>query len=98
MGKRHREDKEKAKMERKKIKELLENAFNHFGKNILYEEQLFAYFIKGGMNREEVNKLIISAIGRNIVTIGVKPIADEEDPLKILGHVTVFRLTGREDE
>jgi len=98
MGEGRREDKEKAKMERRKIKGLLENAFNHFGKNVLYEEQLFQYFINKGMGREEVNKLLISAIGKNVITIGVKPIAHEEDPLKILGHVTVFRLIGREDE
>lgn len=98
MGKRRGENKEKAREERKSVKRLVEEAFNHFGNKKLYKEQFIKYFLNKGMSKDEVDKLWIEADRMNIISIGVKPIVREEEPLKILGHVTIFRLKGKEDE
>jgi len=80
------------------VKRLVEEAFNHFGNKKLYKEQFIKYFLNKGMSKDEVDKLWIEADRMNIISIGVKPIVREEEPLKILGHVTIFRLKGKEDE
>lgn len=96
MGKRSREDKEKAEEARRRVKTRVEDAFNHFGKNELYEEQLFRYFMKKGMSRKEVEKLIVDAIGMNLIVMGARSIFRKEKPEK-LGHITVFWMKGKED-
>jgi hypothetical protein len=83
---------------KKQVKELVEGAFRHFGKNKIYERQFIRYFKNKGMNVKEVDQLWVKANAMNIIEIGVIPIAREEDPLKILGHVTVFTLKGKEEE
>jgi len=80
------------------MKRLVEEAFNHFGNKKLYKEQFIKYFLDKGMSKDEVDKLWIEADRMNIILIGVKPIVREEEPLKILGHVTIFRLKEDEDE
>ena len=91
-------DKEKARKERKQVKALVEGAFKHFGKDEIYEKQFIKYFRDKGMSKEEVDQLWVKANAMNIIEIGVIPIARKEDPLKILGHVTVLTLKGREDK
>jgi len=74
----------------------MEQAYDHFGKVVLYEEQLFKYFMAKGMSRDEVKELVVNAIGKKIILIGVKPIG-REDTMEVLGTVTVFRLVGRDE-
>jgi len=83
-------------MERRRVKSLMEQAFDHFGKDVLYEEQLFKYFMDKGMSRDEVKELVVDAIGKKIIQIGAKPIG-REDTKEVLGTVTVFRLLGRDE-
>ena len=80
------------------MKALVEEAFAHFCKNELYEEQFIKYFKARGMSKKEADKLWINAHAMDIITIGVRPIFQEDDPLNILGHVTIFRLAEKEDE
>ena len=80
------------------MKALVEGAFDHFGKNLLYEEQFIKYFKNQGMSKVEVDKLWVKANNLGIIRIGAKPIFRDEDPLDILGHVVVFRLLGKGDE
>jgi len=84
-------------MERRRVKSLMEQAFDHFGKDVLYEEQLFKFYMDKGMSRDEVKKLVVSAIGKKIIMIGSKPIARDDNPMEILGNVTVFRLLRRDE-
>jgi len=98
VGKRHGKHKGKAREKRNSMKRLVEEAFNHFGNKKLYKEQFIKYFLDKGMSKDEVDKLWIEADRMNIILIGVKPIVREEEPLKILGHVTIFRLKEDEDE
>jgi len=91
-------DKEKARKERKQVKALVDGAFKHFGKNKIYEKQFIRYFKNKGMSEKEADQLWIKANAMNIIEIGVIPIARRENPLKILGHVTVFTLKGKEEE
>jgi len=81
-------------MERKRVKSLMEQAFDQFGKDVLYEEQMFKYFMANGMSRDEVKELVVNAIGKKIILIGAKPIG-REDTMEVLGTVTIFRLVGR---
>jgi len=62
MGEGRRENKEKASEGRGRVKYQVEEVFNHFGKDVLYEKQLFGYFMKKGMIRKEVERLIVDAI------------------------------------
>ena len=96
MGRRSRTHKENARKERKRVKALVESAFNHFGKDELYEEQFIKYFRDQGMSKEDADKLWINAHSMNIIRIGIRPIFREGDPLNILGHVTVFTLRSKE--
>jgi len=80
------------------VKALVEGAFDHFGKNVLYEEQFIKYFKNQGMSKNEVDRLWFKAENMKIMRRGVKPIFRDEDPLDILGHVVVFRLLGKGDE
>jgi len=80
------------------VKVLVESAFDHFGKSVLYEEQFIKYFKNRGMSKGEVDKLCFIAENMKIIRRGVKPIFRDEDPLDILGHVVVFRLLGKGDE
>jgi len=80
------------------VKAQVEEAFNPLGSNELYKEQFIKYFLDKGMRRKNINELWMNAYKMNIISIGVKPIVSDEKPLEILGHVTVFKLVGREDE
>jgi len=80
------------------VKALIEEAFAHFGKNELFEEQFINYFKARGMSKEEADRLWIDAHAMNIITIGVRPIFREDDPMNILGHVSIFRLAAKEDK
>ena len=80
------------------MKALVEEAFTHFSKNEVYEEQFIKYFKARGMSKEEADRLWIDAHAMDIITIGVRPIFREDDPLNILGHVTIFRLSEKEDK
>jgi len=80
------------------MKAQVEEAFNHLGSSELYKEQFVKYFLDKGMGRKSIDELWINAYKVNVISIGVKPIVSDEKPLEILGHVTVFKLVGREDE
>jgi len=80
------------------VKAQVEDAFNHFGSNEIYKEQFIKYFLNKGMKRKNIDELWMNAYRMNIILIGVKPIVSEKKPLDILGHVTVFKLVGREEE
>jgi len=98
MGKGHREDKAKAGEARRRVKAQIEEVFHHYKKNVLYEEQLFQYYIKKGLSRKEVEKLVIDAIGMNIIRIGAKSIIRKGNQLENLGDITVFRLLSKDKE
>lgn len=74
------------------MKRLIEEAFNHFGKSVLYEEQTFRYFMKKGMSRKEVENLVLDAMGMKIIVIGAESISREDNPMEN------FRLAGKEDQ
>jgi len=97
VGSRSGTDRENARKETKRVKALVEEAFGHFGKNALYEEQFIKYFENRGMSKNEVDKLWFKAENMKIIRRGLKPIFREKDPLDILGHVVVFRLLGKGD-
>ena len=85
-------DKEKARKDRKQVKELVEGAFKHFGKDRIFEKQFIRYFKNKGMSEKEADQIWVNANAMKIIEIGVIPIARKEDPLTILGHVTVPSL------
>lgn len=97
MGKRHKKDKKHAMKEKKRIKELVLEAFEHFGKNELFKEEFVKYFQKKGMSKDKIDRLWIKADQMNIITIGVEPIWEPGHPLNIIGHKTVFELVGKEE-
>jgi len=74
VGRRSGTDKEDARKEKKRIKALVESAFEHYGKNVLYEEQFIKYFKNQGMSKNEVDKLWFKAGNMKIMKRGVKPI------------------------
>jgi len=88
-------DKEKARKEKKQVKSLVEEAFKHYGKNVLYEKQFIKYYRDRGMSKDEVDGLWAKAHSMKIIRIGAKPVFREK-PYKILGNVIVFRLLGKE--
>jgi len=88
---------EDARKERKRIKALVESAFNHFGKNVLYEAQFIKFFKDKGMTKEEADKLWIIARAKRIIGIEVRPLLRKKRPPKILGHIAVFTLKGKGD-
>lgn len=95
MGRRSRTDKEDARKERKRIKALVESAFSHFCKNVLYEGQFIKYFRDKGMTKEEADMLWVNAYAKRIIGIEVRPLLRKKRPPKILGHITVFTFKGK---
>ncbi len=96
MGKRRGRNKKKDRKE--KIEALVKEPFQHLGRNKLFKEEFMKYFQNKGMNKEKTDELWIEADAMNIITIGVKPIWEPGNPLKIIGHKTVFELVGREED
>lgn len=79
------------------MKALVEEAFGHFGKNVLYKEQFIKYFRDRGMSKDEVDNLWAKAHSMKIIRIGARPVFREK-PLEVIGSVVVFRLLGKEEE
>jgi len=98
VGRRSGTDKKNARKEKERIKALVEGAFDHFGKNELYERQFINYFRAQGMGKEEVDKLWVKAHSMKIIRIGARSIIRKGKAPAMLGDVMVFILKGREEE
>jgi hypothetical protein len=85
-------DKENARKERERIKTLVEQAFIHYGKNELYEEQFDRFFKDKGMSEEEIDNLWIEANSMRIIQVGYSPVSALGNPLDIIGQKTIFTL------
>lgn len=89
-------DKEKSRKERKKIKAIVEGAFNNFHKNELFEEQFIKYLRDQGMSKEEADDLWVKAYALNMIEIERRPLISKERYPRILGHVTIFVMVSKE--
>jgi len=78
--------------EREEIRRLMEEVFNFYAKRKIYEDELINYFEKKGMKKDKIEELWIKAMNLGIISFGVRPISLPDDPLKIIGHRTVFEL------
>jgi len=83
---------------KKRVKALVEGAFEHFGKNELYKGQFIKYFRDRGMGTEEIDKLWVKAHSMRIIKIGARSVIRKKNTLAILGDVMVFILAGKENE
>jgi len=80
------------------MKELVESAFDPFGKDEPYEGQFIKFFKDRVMSKEEAEKLWVKANNINIIRMGSRPIVHKAQPLVIVGHAIVLILVGKEDE
>jgi len=90
-------NKENPRKDKTRVKSLIEGAFMHFGKDELYEEQFIKYFRDKGMSKEEVDQLWVKAYAMNLIDIVRRSIISKGRVPRILGHVTVFIMAGKED-
>lgn len=81
-----------------RIKALVSEAFEHYGRYKLFEDEFIKYFRGKGMGDDEIDNLWAKAHSLNIITIGVKPLWEPGHPLSIIGQKTVFSLAGKEGE
>ena len=98
MGRRYRTDKENARKEKKRIKVLVEQVFNHYKRYELYKEQFIKYFKARGMSKEETDQLWVNAYAQNLIEIERRPLISEEKTPRILGHVIVFTFVDKQSK
>ncbi|MCS7364841.1 MAG: hypothetical protein NDF54_05325 [archaeon GB-1867-035] len=84
------------KYKKSELRKLLEEAFEHYKQQTLYKEEIHQYFKNKGINEKEIDELIEEAFYQDILDIGIVPISDPKDPLKIIEGKRVYILKRKE--
>ena len=69
-------------MKKRELERMIKEVFKYYGKNLLTEDEFFEYFMKKGMNKDEIEELWSSAHTEGLIDVGLISIFDEENPLK----------------
>jgi len=81
----------KNRKEKERVRRKIKQVFRHYNKDALFEEEIYEYFMKNGLNKNEIKNLLEDALAYDIIDIGLTTLIEKEE-IKTLEEIKTKKV------